>query len=283
MKRIILSLFLGAICQVLYAQTNILPTTGNVGIGTLTPGQKLEVHGNILLEVSSNEGPALNLVNPLKTADDVAHKWTLYNMTGPYGNSLQFWNYNSNVSQYGSKLTLADNGNIGVGIRHPNYKLQVDGDIAMPYTAKILSSLDPGNHITLHNGNGMMKMSTGGQDRFAIDYYGNVGIGTITPNEKLSVNGKIRAHEVKVETANWPDYVFEQDYKILGLQELAAYIKINKHLPEMPSALEVSKNGVELGEMNKLLLKKIEELTIYLIEQNKEINKLKQDLSVLKK
>lgn len=100
---------------------------------------------------------------------------------------------------------------------------------------------------------------------------GSVGIGTTTPNEKLSVNGKIRAQEIKVETANWPDYVFDQNYKILGLNELEAYIKVNKHLPEMPSAKEAQINGVELGEMNKLLLKKIEELTLHLIEKDEQL------------
>ncbi len=103
---------------------------------------------------------------------------------------------------------------------------------------------------------------------------GNVGIGTTTPNEKLSVNGKIRAKEIKVETANWPDYVFEEGYKVGTLEELESYIKANKHLPEMPSAKEVEANGVELGEMVKLQQKKIEELTLLLIEQNKQLQDL---------
>ncbi|WP_199137831.1 hypothetical protein [Pedobacter sp. ASV12] len=103
---------------------------------------------------------------------------------------------------------------------------------------------------------------------------GNVGIGTTTPNEKLSVNGKIRAKEIKVETANWPDYVFADGYKVEKLEELERYIKANKHLPEMPSAKEVEANGVELGEMVKLQQKKIEELTLLLIEQNKQLQDL---------
>jgi hypothetical protein len=100
---------------------------------------------------------------------------------------------------------------------------------------------------------------------------GNVGIGTATPTEKLSVNGKIRAKEIKVETTNWPDYVFEPTYKQYSIAELEAYIKINKRLPEMPSAKEAEANGIALGEMNKILLKKIEELTLYLIEKDKQL------------
>jgi hypothetical protein len=103
---------------------------------------------------------------------------------------------------------------------------------------------------------------------------GNVGIGTETPTEKLSVNGKIRAKEIKVESANWPDYVFEEGYQIGKLETLESYIKANKHLPEVPSAKEVAANGIELGEMNKVLLKKIEELTLHLIEKDKTINQL---------
>ncbi|WP_317228604.1 hypothetical protein [Pedobacter montanisoli] len=98
-----------------------------------------------------------------------------------------------------------------------------------------------------------------------------VGIGTDIPQEKLSVNGKIRAKEIKVETANWPDYVFSNDYKLPDLKETETFIKTNKHLPGVPSAAMAEKEGIELGEMNKILLKKIEELTLHLIEKDKQL------------
>ncbi|WP_158800260.1 hypothetical protein [Pedobacter sp. L105] len=106
---------------------------------------------------------------------------------------------------------------------------------------------------------------------------GNVNIGTavVSPTYQFQVNGKIRAQEVKVETANWPDYVFDKNYHSMPLNEVEQYIKSNKHLPDMPSAKQVDKEGIELGEMNKKLLKKIEELTLYLVDQNERI--LKQD------
>lgn len=99
-----------------------------------------------------------------------------------------------------------------------------------------------------------------------------VGIGTATPQERLSVNGKIRAHEVKVETNNWPDYVFNADYKALSLSELKAFIDQNGHLPGVPDAKSVARDGIALGEMNKILLEKIEELTLHLIEKDKQLN-----------
>ncbi|RDC58445.1 hypothetical protein DU508_00100 [Pedobacter chinensis] len=101
---------------------------------------------------------------------------------------------------------------------------------------------------------------------------GNVGIGTSTPNEKLSVNGRIRAKEIKVETANFPDYVFEEDYQLSSLADLEKYIQTHKHLPEIPTAKQVETEGLAIGEMNKLLLKKVEELTLYLIRQEKKLD-----------
>lgn len=99
---------------------------------------------------------------------------------------------------------------------------------------------------------------------------GNVGIGITTPDSKLSVNGNIRAKEIKVEIANWPDYVFAKDYQLPTLEQTRHHIKEKGHLPGIPSAAEVKVNGIDLGEMNKNLLKKIEELTLYLIEIEKE-------------
>jgi hypothetical protein len=106
-----------------------------------------------------------------------------------------------------------------------------------------------------------------------------LGIGTENTGEnRLSVNGNIRAKEIKVEAAPWPDYVFNASYKLPSLQETEQFIKANHHLPDIPSAAEVEKDGVNLGEMNARLLKKIEELTLHLIEQSKLIQSQAQAL-----
>ncbi len=111
---------------------------------------------------------------------------------------------------------------------------------------------------------------------------GNIGIGTTTADHKLDVNGVIRAKEIKVET-NWSDFVFEDDYNLKSLDELEAYINKNKHLPDIPSESEVKEKGINLGEINAKLLQKIEELTLYVIEQNKEIKSLKKKIHNLQR
>ncbi len=118
-------------------------------------------------------------------------------------------------------------------------------------------------------------------NEFTVSGNGNVGIGNLFPNEKLAVNGVIRSREIKVETANWPDYVFKADHQLPELKDVETYIKANSHLPEIPSAEEVGKSGVSLGEMNAKLLKKIEELTLYVIEQNKRLADQENKIKVL--
>tara|TARA_Y100001960_G_C14681773_1_gene831574 strand:- start:479 stop:1129 length:651 start_codon:yes stop_codon:yes gene_type:complete len=105
---------------------------------------------------------------------------------------------------------------------------------------------------------------------------GNVGIGTHNPGTwKLAVNGKIRAKEIKVET-DWSDFVFEDHYRLPTLKEVEEFIQKNGHLKDIPSAKDVEENGVLLGEMDSKLLQKIEEMTLYIIDQNKEIENFKK-------
>ena len=111
---------------------------------------------------------------------------------------------------------------------------------------------------------------------------GNVGIGTVNPNGwKLAVNGKIRAKEIKVETG-WSDFVFLNDYKLPTLQEVENHIKEKGHLKNIPSAKEVEENGIFLGEMDSKLLLKIEELTLYTIQQEKKITAQANEIKELK-
>ena len=120
-----------------------------------------------------------------------------------------------------------------------------------------------------------------------MDASGNVGIGTNLSSNvggyKLIVEGKVAAREfVATLATNWPDFVFAKEYKLMPLNELESYVNVNKHLPDVPSAAEISEKGVSLGEMNSTLLQKIEEFSIYIIEQNKKIENLQKEVEVLK-
>jgi len=101
---------------------------------------------------------------------------------------------------------------------------------------------------------------------------GNVGIGTANPQDKLTVAGNIGAREIKVSTNAGADFVFEPDYKLTDLNELEKFVKTNKHLPEIPTAKQMVDNGVNIGELNIKLLQKVEELTLHLIEKEKQLN-----------
>lgn len=105
---------------------------------------------------------------------------------------------------------------------------------------------------------------------------GRVGIGKKNPKDKLEVNGQIHAKSAKLDLKEWADYVFEDGYNLVRLREIEKYINTYGHLPEVPTTAEVQENGIELGQMNTLLLKKIEELTLHLIEKEHQVEKLQE-------
>ena len=112
---------------------------------------------------------------------------------------------------------------------------------------------------------------------------GKLSIGTpTTGTHKLAVEGSIGAREIKVEASNWSDFVFNKDYKLLDLEDVENYIEENKHLPDIPSEKEVLEKGINLGDMDAKLLQKIEELTLYTIEQEKKIGRLERENKKIK-
>ncbi len=105
-----------------------------------------------------------------------------------------------------------------------------------------------------------------------------IGIGTINPQNLLDVNGTIRGKEIKAQVDGWYDHVFEKDYILMPIRDLEVFVKNNKRLPEIPTASDVLECGLDLGKTNALLVKKIEELTLYVIELNRKIEKLESEL-----
>ncbi len=112
---------------------------------------------------------------------------------------------------------------------------------------------------------------------------GKVGIGTDDPKHKLDVNGTIHAHGILVTVPEGADFVFGEDYQLRPLNEVNAFIQENKHLPEIQSAADMQQNGVSVNDFQIQLLQKIEELTLYIIQQDQQIQELKQQVNELKK
>jgi hypothetical protein len=213
---------------------------------------------------------------------------------------------------------LINDGRIGVGTLNPGYSLHLytnnpsigfydeddaafSGSIAADSIDLVLNAYRKPVGFTNPAGNIIMQVNqTGFLGTVATP--GWVGIGTAEPTAKLhvssnvmigsgspasgyllSVNGKIMSEEVRVELdGDWPDYVFDKGYRLPSLLQVEKYIKTNKHLPNIPSAKKVEAEGFDLGDMNKRLLEKVEELTLYLIEQNKQLIAIKKELEEIK-
>jgi hypothetical protein len=235
-------LILGAYCS---AQ-NTLPASGNVGIGTTNPSDLLELNAG-----ASRRGITIFSDGGSEAYTDI--QFSINNRSSII-RSPHTW-----VISHRKDGFFTDNPTGESSLEF--YAVRPNGYLA-PLSFK---------------SNGDLILASG---KNAVS--GNVGIGTTTPREKLSVNGNIRAREIKVETANWPDYVFAKDYVLPSLKETEKHIQEKGHLPGIPSAEEVKSNGVDLGEMNAKLLKKIEELTLHLIEQNKMLQAQQTEINSLK-
>ncbi len=182
-------------------------------------------------------------------------------------------------------------GNVGVGTSSPRTKLHLQAasmgdyqftltsaDFVFASTGAIAQMKAFGHYLQIEN------LYNGGNnwgDVALAPSGGNVGIGTAAPQYKLAVNGTIGAKEVIVTNTGWPDYVFRPGYRLRPLSELGAYIRAHHHLPDIPSEAEVKEKGVSVGEMQAKLLAKVEELTLHMIQQDKENRELRERIAQL--
>ncbi len=228
-------------------------TSGNIGVGTNAPTVKLEVNGTAKAKELRSER-----------------------------SSMVDW-YNQNAGYSNSSIVMN-------GVRENN-QWKVLGDGARSTIGMITTDILSNMRFVTHRDDSYSGGKTLTDEELILDNTkmiisstGNVGIGTTTPQAKLDVFGTIRATEIKVEAnGQTADFVFDSSCQLRNLQEEEAFIRENKHLPEIPSAKEMESNGVNLAERNKLLLQKIEELTLYSITLEKASKSLEERLAKLEK
>lgn len=285
----------------------VMTNIGRVGIGTDSPSSKFEILDEGLndFRISSKSlmnqfitlpsSARLSFIYEKGSTDEWRPGYIQANNSGDFTGRLDFF---TNGTGTGNKLGATramsiTNGNVGVGTTTPLTKMDVNGPILT--RNRVVFSNQNGNDPSsnpvwvIDNYNDDFRLfqqptltGVGDVQMTIQNGTGNVGIGT-SPNNlyKLSINGTARSKEVIVETG-WADYVFDDKYKLSSLSEVESYIKENKHLPDVPSAKDIQEKGAFVGELMTKMMQKIEELTLYSIEQDKKIGQLQQDLIELK-
>jgi hypothetical protein len=290
-----------------------LDTQGRLGIGLTAPDAKLHVKG-VAYFGNQNEDSwhrvAVGGSGGNYGSVGYGYKYTLNShehvySVSDYASQLRFdvGGFNFLTAPNGSTgaqvpfvsaMIIKQDGSVGVGTTSPQYKLHVTGTGFFQNRLTVQGDIPNDNNAAFWNnsttGYGFYSQGGGG-GRYAFHFLnqtgstimygkgdGNIGIGTTNPDAKLAVKGTIHAEEVKVDlSVPGPDYVFEKDYNLMSLEEIKAYIEKHKHLPEVPSAKEMETNGVNLSEMNMILLKKVEELTLHVIELKNENVQIKEE------
>lgn len=290
----------------------IIASNGYVGVGTNSPMEKMDVSGFIQINTGSSDGGRLVWRGGTNGTQEYRAR------VAPDGH-LGFFPGEGNTTA----LALTQSGNVGIGTNTPEMLLDIRRDqndvtrsmvrnmgaganVSARYdlstataNSYVVSSLNDNNgnpyyllgcgpavHAAFFDAKEFNWRNTSGSTLMKIGNNGNVGIGSIGINDlnyKLYVETGIRTRRVKVDQSTWADYVFADNYRLPSLQEVEEYIKRHKHLPEVPTAEEVKKEGVDIGDTQVLLLKKIEELTLYLIGQNKKLEEQRIKIELLQK
>ena len=261
--------------------SGIFYSDGNVGIGLQDPPAKLSVaNGDIWIQ----DGQALRSGNSGASLVSRDSSGNIGLGSGNPTDSLRFYaggRLRMNMDAAGNLAigeSLREGYRLSVGMPGLWVNAQSGSNGITAWRADSLYfniNMDSTSNYLTSGPSQPIVFQQGTTERLRIDDDGNVGIGTNNPTAKLDVNGLIVANEVRVALVRpAPDYVFAPNYSLMPLQKLEGHVNAQRHLPGIPSAKEIEKNGISIGEMQSKLLEKIEELTLYIIEQNKRIEKL---------
>ena len=259
-----------------YSQSNDI-LTGPVGIGTSAPCSDLHIHNDEWHEIP--EGP----IGGPRDLTPPGQYYTTFRMTntnsgpGPSdGFFIKLLDYeltmklleSSNIkilAKNSQGIIIDSAGRIGMGMNPAlNKRLVVNGDASFIGATYFTGNIPASQSISALNMNATGNLTVTGTASIGNGFF-------------CTVNGQLKTKEIVVTLEGWSDYVFDSGYRLMPLGELERYVNANKHLPNIPSATEVEKNGVNVGEMNALLLEKIEELTLYIIDLQKQIDELKNN------
>lgn len=278
-------------------------TNDKIGIGVTIPTARLDV----------------GMKNNFITNDESGIRVTYPNVAIPNGS----FDYNKSIfevrrdvsfgsnSNFHSDFIVKRGGKVGIGTDDPQTRL----DIRLPHKQEIVIQsevADTYGGFLFNHSDGTANWRIRAYSNFTGGYNNILGIQSAGGAGELWIAAKktligdffdfdedcedcddfllyvkkgIRTEKVKVELASgiWADYVFEDDYELMSLDKVEEFINTNGHLPNVPSAAEVEKNGINLGEMDALLLEKIEELTLHMISLKKENEEMKTILETIKK
>ncbi len=278
----------------------VIKTGGKVGIGTKSPSESLHLNGKLFM----NAGEGFRLYGNSnyfgEHLDGIVFQMEDINgKNGTTDGGFVFRGYTSTDKIAQDWMVIKTGGKVGIGTKSPSESLHLNGKFFMnagegfrlygdthffgDHLDGIVFQMEDTNSSNGNTDGGFVFRGYTPTDKIAQDWMviksgGKVGIGTTTPDAKLTVAGKVHAQEIVVSVEAGADFVFAEDYELPDLSELESFITEKKHLPEIPSEKDMQQNGLELGEMNIRLLQKVEELTLYMIKQNKTLKKQEEQL-----
>ena len=318
---LLLGNFILVTAQIYTPSSTIQGSSGNnnVGIGTINPGAQLDVLGTGALSgIRATDGTGLihsgigirtanraefhlhstgqdvpaDLMFGHDSRTDANVRWCISDRGAADGRLIIFEGHRNSGAGFVERVNIKG-GNIGIGVNPVNARLHIQGNELYDGVIRLNNTGTNGGNVFFVATNsswdiggnklgiGLGSTPSSANVKMVVQSDGRVGIGTNVPAYELDVCGTIRAKEIKVDLESGCSFVFRSDYNLMSLTELEQFIRKNQHLPEIAPEKEMIENGVNMKEMQMKLLQKIEELTLYTIALNKELENMQTRINEL--